>query len=80
MTREVIIGAAANGAAIMKQPSQRVWPTASAPPEVMLFLTTRRAIAPYDDDALELSMKAPMSVSKPADLGRGSRTVRLGGW
>ena len=27
------------------------------------------AIKPSDDDAAELSMKAPMSVSKPADLG-----------
>ena len=29
----------------------------------------RRAIKPYGDDTLELSMKAPMSVSKPAGLG-----------
>ena len=28
-----------------------------------------RAIKPYGDDKVELSMKAPMSVSKPADLG-----------
>ena len=35
------------------------------------------AIKPYGDDTVELSMKAPMSVSKPADLGLGSRTVRL---
>ena len=27
------------------------------------------AIGPKDDDTEELSMKAPMSVSKPADLG-----------
>ena len=27
------------------------------------------AIQPNDDDTEELSMKAPMSVSKPADLG-----------
>ena len=27
------------------------------------------AIKPFVDDAAELSMKAPMSVSKPADLG-----------
>ena len=27
------------------------------------------AIEPYSDDTEELSMKAPMSVSKPADLG-----------
>ena len=35
------------------------------------------AIEPLEDDAAELSMKAPMSVLKPADLGSGSRTVRL---
>ena len=29
------------------------------------------AIGPKDDDTEELSMKAPMSVSKPADLGYG---------
>ena len=29
------------------------------------------AIGPKDDDTEELSMKAPMSVSKPADLGLG---------
>ena len=27
------------------------------------------AIKPYSDDTVELSMKAPMSVSKPADHG-----------
>ena len=27
------------------------------------------ALRPYRDDTVELSMKAPMSVSKPADLG-----------
>ena len=35
------------------------------------------AIKPNSDDTEELSMKAPMSVSKPAISGRGSRTVRL---
>ena len=29
------------------------------------------AIEPIGDDTKELSMKAPMSVSKPADLGQG---------
>ena len=69
MTQEVIVSAAAERAVMAKPPSRRVWPTARAPPEVMLSLTTRRAIPPYDDDTVELSMKAPMSVSKPADLG-----------
>ena len=71
MTREVIVGAAAEQAVMTKLPSWRVWPIARAPPEVMLSLTTRRAIQPYDDGTVELSMKAPMSVSKPADLGQG---------
>ena len=32
-------------------------------------LTSEEAIGPKGDDTEELSMKAPMSVSKPADLG-----------
>ena len=32
-------------------------------------LISRRAIDPFADHTAELSMKAPMSVSKPADLG-----------
>ena len=32
-------------------------------------LTCSRAIDPFADHTAELSMKAPMSVSKPADLG-----------
>ena len=38
-------------------------------PEDPLVQDTVRAIKPYRDDIVELSMKAPMSVSKPADLG-----------
>ena len=69
MTREVIVGPMAELAVIVKPPNQRVWPEARAPPEVMLSLITRRAINPVFDVTAELSMKAPMSVSKPADLG-----------
>ena len=69
MTREVIVGAIAERAVMMKLPSPRVWPTARAPPAVMLFLTMIRGILPYGDDTVELSMKQPLSVSKPADLG-----------
>ena len=69
MTREVIVGVEAEREVMTKPPSRRVWPIARAPPEVMLFLTTGRAIPLYDDDTVELSMKAPMSESKPADLG-----------
>ena len=38
-------------------------------PEEMLSLRTMRAIKPFIDVTVALSMKAPMSVSKPADLG-----------
>ena len=54
---------------IKKPSSQRVWPEARAPPEMILFLITRRAINPMFDVTVELSMKAPMSMSKLADLG-----------
>ena len=68
MTREVIVGATADRTVMTKPPSRRVWPKARAPPEVMLSLITRRAINPIFDVTVELSMKAAMSVSKPADL------------
>ena len=69
MTREVIVGAAAEQAVMMNPPSRRVWLTAKAPPTVVPSLKTRRDILPSGDGTEELSMKAPMSVSKPADLG-----------
>ena len=70
MTREVIlIGLEAERAIMVKPPSRRVWPGARTPPEVMLSLRTRRAIEPFVDGTVKLSMKAPMLVSKPADLG-----------
>ena len=69
MTREVIVGAAAEQAVIRKPPSRRVWPTAKAPLATVSSLKTGRGILPDGDDTEELSMKAPMSVSKPADLG-----------
>ena len=34
-----------------------------------IVATIEGAIKPYGDDTKELSIKAPMSVSKPADLG-----------
>ena len=46
-----------------------VWPAAKAPLAKIPSLKTGRAIKPYGDDTVELSMKAPMLVSKPADLG-----------
>ena len=67
--REAIVGAAAEQAVMMKPPSRRVWLTAKAAPAVVASLKMRRDILPSGDDIEELSMKAPMSVSKPADLG-----------
>ena len=69
MTREVIVGAAAERAVMMKLPSRRVWPTARAPFVLAPSLKTGRCILPDRDGTEKLSMKAPMSVSKPADLG-----------
>ena len=69
MAREVIIGAEAEQAVIRKPPNQRVWPTAKAPLAMVPSLKMARGILPDGDDTEELSMKAPMSVSKPADLG-----------
>ena len=68
MTREVIVGAAAEQAVIRKPPSRRVWPTAKAPLATAPSLKTGEGILPDCDGTEELSMKAPMSVSKPADL------------
>ena len=39
------------------------------PSMVAPSLMKKRAINPSVDDTVELSMKAPMSVSNPADLG-----------
>ena len=69
MAREVIVGLTAERVVMVNPPSRRVWPEARAPPEVILSLITRRAINPIFGVTVELSMKAPMSVSKPADLG-----------
>ena len=69
MTREVIVGAAAEQVVIRKPPSRRVWPTTKAPLATVPSLKMGRGILPDDDDTEELSMKAPMSVSKPAYLG-----------
>ena len=69
MTREDIVGSPAERAVIIKPPSRRVWPEARAPPAVILSLITRQAINSDFDVTVELSMKAPMSVSKPEDPG-----------
>ena len=69
MAREVIVGVEAEQAVIRKPPSRRVWPIAKAPLATVPSLKTGQRILPDGDDTEELSMKAPMSVSKPADLG-----------
>ena len=69
MAQEVIVGAAAEQAVNKNLPSQRVWPTAKAPLATAPSLKTGCGILPDGDDSEELSMKAPMSVSKLADLG-----------
>ena len=69
MTREVIIGAAAEQAVMRKPPSRIVWPAAKAPPTKTPSLKMGGGIRSIGDDTEELSMKAPMSVSKPTDLG-----------
>ena len=69
MTREVIVEAVAGQAVIRKPPSRIVWPAAKAPSAKTPSLKTGGGIRPIGDDTEELSMKAPMSVSKLADLG-----------
>ena len=69
MAREVIVGAEAEQAVIRKPPSRRVWPTAKAPLATAPSLKTGGGILLDCDGIEELSMKAPMSVSKPGDLG-----------
>ena len=58
------------GLAVIKNlPSRRVWPTAKAPLATTPSLKTGCGILPCGNNKAELSMKAPMSVSKPVDLG-----------
>src|SRR3954462_2925000 len=71
MTREVTVGSRAEQVVARKPPSRRVWPTAKAPFVMAPSLKTGRGILPDRDGTEELSMKAPMSVSKPADLREG---------
>ena len=52
------------------QMAKRVGPQCEAAEyEDLSWLMIEEAIGPKRDDTEELSMKAPMSVSKPADLG-----------
>ena len=67
-TMKVIVEAVAEQAVMRKPPSRIVWPAAKAPLAKVPSLKTGRGILPDRDDTEELSMEAPMSVSKPADL------------
>ena len=51
-----------------KPPNTKICPGRKVSPRTA-SLSIEEAIKPIGDDTEELSMKAPMSVSKPADLG-----------
>ena len=50
-------------------PKTKICPGRKVSPWTASLLMIKGAIGPKGDDAEEPSMKAPMSVSKPADLG-----------
>ena len=52
-----------------KPPKTKIYPGRKVSPWTASLLMIKGAIGPKGDDTEELSMKAPMSVSKPADLG-----------
>ena len=52
-----------------KPPNTKICPGRKVPPWTASLLTIKGAIKPFGDGTTELSMKAPMWVSKPADLG-----------
>ena len=52
-----------------KPPNTKICPGRKVSPWTASLLMIEGAIGPKGDDTEELSMKAPMSVSKPADLG-----------
>ena len=52
-----------------KPPNTKICPGRKVSPWTASLTMIEGAIKPDNDDTEELSMKAPMSVSKPADLG-----------
>ena len=52
-----------------KPPNTKICPGRKVSPWTVSLLMIEEAIEPIGDDTEELSMKAPMSVSKLADLG-----------
>ena len=53
-----------------KPPKTKICPGRKVSPRTASLLMIKGAIGPNGDGTEELSMKAPMSVSKPADLGQ----------
>ena len=51
-----------------KLPNTKICPGRKVSPWTASLLTIEGGIEPFEDGTVELSMKAPMSVSKPADL------------
>ena len=62
MTREVIVGAAAEQAVIRKPPSRIVWPVAKAPLATVPSLKTGRGILPDRDGTEELNESTNVGV------------------
>ena len=52
-----------------KPPNTKIYPGREVSPWTMSWLMIEGAIGPKSDNTQELLMKAPMSVSKPRDLG-----------
>ena len=52
-----------------KPPNTKICPGRKVSPWTASLLMIEGSIKPISDDTEELSMKAPISVSKPADLG-----------
>ena len=50
-------------------PKTKICPGRKVSPWIASLLMIGEAIGPKSDDTKELSTRAPMSVSKPADLG-----------
>ena len=52
-----------------KPPNTKICPGRKTSPWTASLKMIEGTTKPYRDDTVELSIKAPMSVSKPADLG-----------
>ena len=52
----------------VKPPNKKIWPGKKNLLHGSIVVEIDGAIKPFDEGTVELSMKAPMSVSKPTDL------------